>query len=95
MNVFDKIRAGTYKNELPYPSMSQFLNREGYNEGMKTYHEETWRLEAQLRADLEQEFGTAGNPKADKLWGKAWEHGHSGGYSEVANCYSDLYELIV
>lgn len=95
MDVFQKIRAGTYENKLLYPSMSQYANKEDYAAGMKAYHEETWRLEAQLKTDLEQEFGTAGNPKADKLWAKAWEMGHSSGYSEVANYYSDLYELIV
>lgn len=43
---------------------------------------------------FEEWFGTKDHPKADKLFGLAWEHGHSSGVYEVAIYYSDFMELI-
>lgn len=34
------------------------------------------------------------NPKADKAYHMAYEHGHSYGYSSIANYFDDLAELI-
>lgn len=48
-----------------------------------------------FRDDLERAHGTAGHPKADLLWGKAWEMGHSAGLDEVMIYYEDLAELVV
>lgn len=47
-----------------------------------------------FKADLEAEFGLVNHPKADKLFNKAWEMGHSAGLSNVYHYYDDLYELI-
>jgi flagellar biosynthesis/type III secretory pathway protein FliH len=49
---------------------------------------------ARLRRDLEAEYGMVGNAKADRLWRKAWEHGHSSGLEEVVQWYDDLWELV-
>lgn len=31
----------------------------------------------------------------DKVWSKAWEDGHSSGYSEIYNCLSGLVDLFI
>jgi hypothetical protein len=58
------------------------------------YYAEQNRLEKQFREDLEEQYGMKGHPKADKLFSKAWQMGHSNGYGEVANYYDDLHELV-
>ena len=51
-------------------------------------------LEGEFRRDLEITYDMVGHPKADLLYDKAYEKGHSGGMQEVANYYSDLVELV-
>lgn len=46
-----------------------------------------------LRERCETEFGMVGHAKADLLWSKAWEKGHSDGLQEVYYAYSNLVEL--
>jgi len=65
-----------------------------YKEARRAYGAETARLEAQFKADLEEETGLQNHPKKDKLYAKAWERGHSGGLSEVYNEYLDLSDLL-
>lgn len=74
---------------------------EAYDEAMKhhrallaAYYARAAALEAEFRHDLEVEYHMVGHDKADLLYSKAYELGHSGGIQEVANCYSDLVELV-
>jgi hypothetical protein len=73
-----------------------------YEEELAAFHrsrEEHRRQAAdgivRMRADLEVEFGVKGHPKADLLWSKAWDMGHSAGLDEIALYYEDLAELVV
>jgi hypothetical protein len=66
-----------------------------HRECMAAYHARSAALEAEFRHDLEVEFLMVGHPKADLLYGKAYEMGHAGGMQEVANYYGDLVELVV
>lgn len=75
---------------------------EVYDEDMKVhrelqavYYARSAALEAEFRHDLEIHFGMMSHPKADLLYGKAWQMGHSGGLHEVALYYSDLVELVL
>ena len=52
------------------------------------------RLLVEFKKDLEAVFGTAGNPKADLLYSKAWDLGHDNGLNEVLTYYNDFVELI-
>jgi TPR repeat protein len=65
-----------------------------YKAALTAYGRETARLEALFRKDMFEELGITDNPRADKLYSMAWEHGHSSGYSEVYNYACDLAELI-
>lgn len=58
------------------------------------HNQEQGRISAQVKSDLEAEHGLAGHPKADILWSKAWDHGHSSGYDEIISVYEDLAELL-
>lgn len=43
---------------------------------------------------LASEYGVENNPKFEKAFELAWQHGHSSGYSEVEIYFSDFAELI-
>lgn len=43
-----------------------------------------------LRKDLAAEAGLTGHPKEGWVWSKAWEHGHSNGYSNVSYWYDEF-----
>lgn len=65
-----------------------------YRELLVAYNVRSVALEAEFRRDLEAHYDMVGHPKADLLYGKAYQMGHSGGMQEVANYYSDLVELV-
>lgn len=44
--------------------------------------------------DLYKAFDVENNPKREKCFSLAWEHGHSAGYHEVLNYFSEFVELI-
>jgi len=69
-------------------------DKEGLKAARAAYGAETARLEALFRSDLEDEHDMKGHPKANMLFSKAWSLGHSAGYSEVANYYDDLVDLV-
>jgi hypothetical protein len=50
---------------------------------------------AKLKDQLEQDFGTKGNPKADKLFDLAWKYKHSYGLEGVVDYYTDMLPLIL
>jgi hypothetical protein len=74
--------------------VESFNDELAYKAAKGNYRAETSRLHDKFKADLEEEFGVVGNPKADLLFSIAWEHGHSAGYSEVYNYYSEFVVLI-
>jgi hypothetical protein len=65
-----------------------------YRAATQAYGAETARLETKFRDDLEEEYDMVGHPKADILFSKAWQMGHSAGYGEVASYYDELYDLV-
>ena len=67
---------------------------EAHERAKYAYRQEEGRLFAKFRADLEAEYGLVGHPKADALFNRAWEQGHSAGFGEVATIYDDLVELV-
>ncbi len=65
-----------------------------YEVARREYGLDSGRLTALLQSDLEAEYGVTGHPKAELLWSKAYERGHSAGMGEVINVWTDLVELI-
>lgn len=110
MSVFDFIREGKYESKVPCSVEIVPVNedtmtvrqarehkeaeKERDRRQRRLHDEERARLNAMVKADLEEEYGVIGHPKADKLWEIAWEHGHSSGYHDVACHYAELVELI-
>ena len=50
--------------------------------------------DAQFRKDLYEYHGVTDNPKADKAFSIAYEHGHSSGNYSIANYFDDIVDLI-
>lgn len=70
------------------------IYEDNYNKHQKEYYDdEKARYEAFIN-DLYDEFDVQNNPKKELLYAKAYEMGHSGGYSEIYNYFSDLVDLI-
>lgn len=65
-----------------------------YRASLQKYREEDARLCNLFEADAAEECGLTDHPKRQMLWGKAWEHGHAYGLSEVWIHYQDLAELL-
>lgn len=110
MDARQNLADGKYENKVKYHYERIPVNEETmtvkqakaheFNEKQKQIEQkqrhrlEDSRLANLLCEDLEIEYGIAGHAKAGKLWSLAWEHGHSGGYSEVINYYEQFVELI-
>ena len=77
-----------YRN-LDYP-------RTGDVELRNKYREEVASIEVDFRNALQNEYvcRELGTVAESKLWWMAWENGHSSGYSEVENYYSELADLV-
>lgn len=81
---------------------------ETYAEQLKTYeaaqreveelraahHAETDRLHTMFKADLLEELDLTRHPKADLLFAKAWDRGHSCGLQGVVDEAYELAELL-
>lgn len=65
-----------------------------YREHQQKINTESGRKIQAFKMDLAIVNGVENNPKLDLLWGKAWEHGHSSGLSDVKYYFEDLVELI-
>ena len=57
------------------------------------YSAEEARLLEKFKQDALDDVGLKGHPAADAIYAKAWEDGHSNGYSEVYNELLDLADL--
>lgn len=80
--LWDAICKGEYRSKLDYKTDKE------------AYRADDGRLCDKFRADVLRAFDVEGHPKASLCYHKAWEHGHSAGYSEVFLSFSDLVELI-
>lgn len=70
------------------------FDQESFTSARNAYGNERQQLSAQFKADLEDDNGVVGNPKADMLYSKADERGRSGGYYDIMNAYEDMVDLI-
>jgi hypothetical protein len=69
------------------------LDEVSYNAHLNHYYEEQEKLKNQFREDLIAEYHMTNHPKANKIFDKAWELGHSKGHEEVEYYFQDLTEL--
>ncbi len=59
------------------------------------YDNESSLRRTDFKAALEKEYGLQDHPKRDRIWQKAWDDGHSGGWTDILNVYEELVDLIV
>ncbi len=81
-NVYDAVRDGHYDSKLEW------------KDDKRAYHLDQARLQDIFKHDLFEEYGVEGNPKAERCYAMAWEHGHSSGLSEVSIYFAELVTLI-
>lgn len=84
-------------NEVEKPehkAVERFVDEGAYKNARSAFNIDQQKLIAEFQSDLEEEFMVVGNPKADKLFGLAWQNGHASGFSDVYNQYDDMVELI-
>lgn len=85
--VREKIEAKAYVADYYLPGTKTPRPR-------KEYYAENFMLMRQFQSDLAAENGLTDHPKADLLFAKAWEHGHSSGLMDVVHWYEDLADLL-
>lgn len=71
---------------------------EEYDNAVKAYRQEENRLEGLFQSDCEGTcFGCATGEivkkKKEKVWAKAWEHGHANGYPTIWEWYQEFAEV--
>ena len=74
--------------------IEKIFDDNNYYAMLSEYRNEENRLYEAFKHDLFEEYGVKDNPKRDKLFNLAWEEGHSSGYYEVENYFSELVDLI-
>ena len=96
----DVLHCGTHqplsrlKELYPNAVIQEVLDEDAYKAHSKRYNEESSKLYKEFQNDLFEEFEVSDNPKKDKCFDLAWEYGHSSGYREVYNYFSEFVELI-
>lgn len=85
---------GELKEKYPNAVIQEVLDNDEYNNDKSKYNLEVARLHDEFVNDLFEEFGVGDNAKRHKAFDYAWERGHSSGYSEVYNEFSDIVEFI-
>ncbi len=85
MSMYERIQNGEFENKVPYPS------DRNDKDGKIAYRVGEHAAYSLFKEALEEEFGTKGNPKADKLFEKAWAEGHPNGLYEVFGHYEDSF----
>lgn len=98
MNINERIAQDYYKSKVPYPIAEEYpkgRKDEKFREARRMYTEDQSRLHRQVfRADLFEEYGVVGNPKAALCFDIAWDLGHSAGLAEVDMYFDRLVALI-
>jgi hypothetical protein len=87
------ITSGINVTDLKGLKTKQIYSDEYYQLANK-FNTENARIEEEFRKDLFNDLGITNNPKRDLLYAKAYERGHSSGYSEIADIAEDLVQLI-
>lgn len=70
------------------------LDKVNYDAAIAAYTEELNSSIREFKKDLFAEFGVSNNPKAELCYSLAYDRGHSSGFSEIYNEFSDLVKLI-
>ena len=107
-DIRQKINDGGYLNKIPFPDKNDYkspcncgcpnctaivYDKDGYDKAIKIYRENKSKIYNQFKHDALDDVGLLGHPKADIIYSKAWDRGHSSGLPEVLLHLEDLAEL--
>ena len=87
-------------NILPRHDMGDFCKhcgkpiKDAYHKKMELYNTEDVEVIKLFKQELIADFGVDGNDKANLLFDKAWDRGHSAGLHEVYGEFEELVDLI-
>lgn len=71
------------------------VNMKSFQHRRDQYHEVIGERIDAFRKELYEYYGVTDNPKADAVYDKAYDQGHSAGFGEVSSIFGDLVDLIV
>lgn len=77
-----------------YYTVERIENSDSYIAAKNAFNKEEQNIYDLFKDCLFEEFGVTNNPKREKCFSLAWEHGHSSGFNEVYNYFSEFVELI-
>lgn len=63
-------------------------------EQRRDYENKIHEIRNDFRDELLAKHQVTNHPKANQVWEKSWDRGHSSGFSEVEIIFDDLVELI-
>lgn len=76
-----------------YPYHIRILDKQNYQEMIDEYNKEEAQLFEKFKEAALKELGLHNHPKKDKIFGYAWQQGHSSGFNEVWIVLCDIAEL--
>lgn len=87
MSFEEKVQKDYYENSLPYGDFK--------SEERRVYQAEAQKLSEEFELDFRNWLYSQGVPGkyVSKVALKAWEDGHSSGYSEILNCAYSLVDI--
>lgn len=69
------------------------LGLQMYRDAKNAYNEKIHEIDSAFEAELAEIYCTLPAQAAKAIFAKAWEDGHSSGYSEIENKYIDLCDF--
>jgi len=88
------LEPGATQNDLALAVKETVVGDAALKTALRAYWDDAARLQEQFRQDLFKELDIVDHPKRDLLFQKAYERGHSAGFSEVYQVALDMVDLI-
>ncbi len=85
-----RARADVFKGML----VEHIVDEVALKAARQAYGAEASRLAQEFKADLFEEHGVTGHPKANKCFAIAYDYGHHAGHREMASHFDTLVDLI-
>jgi hypothetical protein len=84
-----------YETPISYPIHSDYDTKIELAMARTEYRDSVHEMNMRFKMDLFSSNNIVDNPKAELLWDKAWDYGHSFGLSAVEEHFDDLIDLIL
>ena len=94
---YDKVNKQEVTHPIPQCNENLvLLNKivdDGYRLAQDAFNNESAAINQQFITDLFEDCGVPDNTLTRYIYGIAYQEGHSGGFSEIANSFYDLIEI--